>query len=469
MSKLRYRQVKFKQLDRGSGQVFYDENNPRRFNTSEGLIPNKITGHLELSPDALTEYGISSAEVNPAQQPVMCMYPFGTGVRQLILAYDPTADIVKMYRQIGYADPSACFSFPADTSSPYLTVYYRGEVLTWFDQGGTTKYYFSINDGDGFTIRGWTYAEPRGFKVARDGTLYIWTDDEIVSTTDGITWTLCFDASGEDYNITRFEELDGEFYATVGFYNLYNFLLRFNDDFEFEILHTFDSGYAITMKRFNERLIIATSKYGFGITFFEYDKAEIKVIAYYDVNSISSMNFMCSDDDFIYFVYNSKEVLFMNKKNAVYKLETTSDNVVDILKYKAELLIITTNTTSHIITTLFYTWYEAKDYKTTGHFTTPALNKRHAPAYIILKHAPLGDNATITIKAKQDGEATFATTILTNTVNDSVRTVVNLKSLLNECDTIEFEVTLADSSANGEIENLEIFYLYQSSGLENSK
>ena len=105
----------------------------------------------------------------------------------------------------------------------------------------------------------------------------------------------------------------------------------------------------------------------------------------------------------------------------------------------------------------------------TGFFTTPYVREHQRPAYLIVTHKPLGDDSSIVITADKDNADAYATAIKTINANGIVRTVIELKDLIGECDTLSFKAALADSSNDNNVEDIELTYLYTPLGIENAK
>lgn len=474
MSELRYRKIRFKELDRGSDQKYFDKNNPNKINTSLGLVNDYNTGRLKLAEE-FASFTIAGGFPIEWYQPVSCVH-FAAGVEYLYHLVR-VGTLVKLYRNNAYANPILKYTFAAATYDASMLISYLGLILAWYHG----KSDWSDDSGGTFTSNAWAYSVPNGYKITEDGTLYVFTKDEIIKTTDGKTWTVFYTAATNEF-IVGFDELDGEFYALLrldSYSDSYYFVKFDNDDNPVIVREFYSTERMMSMKVFDGRVIFAVYVNDV-IDFYEWDKADLNKIAYLDYIDLTMMKFLYADNDFLVFSAYSDStptqntLIKINRNNGLFRIKefnpsANTDYLVNVVKFRGNLSVQMYDSNTPTFYTLPHRNISEKR-QATGKYYTPIVDVgRHIPAFLLIKHRPLGDDASVVVKAKSDQGASYNVTCINNITNDSVYKMASLKSLLNEVDFIEFEVTLADSSDNGEIEDLEVIYIYQPTGLENSK
>ncbi|MCK5320871.1 hypothetical protein KAJ61_05810 [Candidatus Parcubacteria bacterium] len=473
MSELRYRKIRFKELDRGSDQKYFDVNNSNKINTSLGLVSDYETGRLKLAED-FASFTIAGGFPMEWYRHTTCVHFDGS--TEYLYHLVRVGTLVKLYRNSGYANPDLKFTFAAATYDASMIISYLGLLLAWY----YGKSDWSDDDGTSFTSNAWTYDSPRGYKITENGNLYVFTKSHILKTVDGKVWTVFYTAKTNE-RIVSFNELDGEFYGVLrsdSSSKIYYFI-KFDNDDNPVIIRELYSDVKVSLNVFDGRVFIVLYINSV-ISFYEWDKSELNKIIYLEYNALHSMNLIFSSVDFLIFTAHSssdnKTILAkINRSNGLFVISelnpsANEDFVVNVLNFKGNLSIQMYDDTTPTYYILPHRNDSGEKKQATGKYYTPIIDVgRHIPAFIIIKHRPLGDDASIVVKAKSDQGASFNITCINNITNDSVYKMASLKSLLNEVDFIEFEVTLADSSDNGEIEDLEVIYIYQPTGLENSK
>jgi len=470
----RYKQIKFNKLDLASDIPILDIEKPEVFNTSLGLEPDIKTGRLKLA-GAFTLFTLDiQARAYAYYRKSSCLHAVSSSNRIYHILYHPVNTRTELWVHSGYAVPSYLHNFGNTSTDGYMVASYKGKVLVWY-KDGTTKQDYSVDDGATFTNQDWTYSIPYDYIIAEDQTIYVRTQDEIIKSVDGINWTLVYDAGLIDARVGDIAELDGELYAIIhDTGNSINLFCKINIDDEPIIIRDFQGNQISTkMKQFDNRIIIADYATTGQIIFYEWTKSDLVKIATLSA-TVSVMAFLAADDQYLYFSINKDTIIKININNAVFVLGTytpeANATITTGLKYKGNFCFFMTAVNGPTYYSYMHRGDASETKMLTGNFTTSRIDVgRHIPAYIIAKHDQLGDNASIIIKAKIDDAPTFATTILTNATNDSVRKQVSLKSLTDQCDFIEFEITLADSGGTGDINKLELIYFYIPNGIENSK
>lgn len=478
----RYKQIKFKILDKGSDQKYFDEKNSEKFNTSLGLVSDIETGRLKLAED-FAAFEVANAKPWDSYCPTSCVHYVGSTEYLYHLVERVGPNNVQVYRQTGYAAPVTQYSLAAGSKEPSMIVSFNGKIIGWYkSSAGVKRYSWSNNDGVSFFSDDWEYSEPIGYKITSDdGKIYVSSYSQIVYSDDGSTWTVFYTAT-KNKRIIAFDELDGERYAILrkDLVSDYYYFVKFDNNDEPVIIREFYSQKDISMKVFDGRVIISVYVNDV-ISFYAWDKSELKKFAFLNFASLDGMKFLNADQDFLIFQYctNGDKSGFLMKINCfggIFPIKEfdlaggTNIHVLSAVKFKGNLSIQFWDEDTNDFHLLMHRNDASETKQATGYYCTPVIDVgRHIPCYILVKHKPLGDDASVVVKAKSDQGAIFAVTCINNITNDSVYKEASLKSLLNEVDFIEFEVTLADSGNKGEIEDLEMIYLYHPTGLENSK
>lgn len=476
MNNLRYRKIRFKELDKGSDQKYFDKNNPNKINTSLGLVSDPKTGRLKLAEDFTKFTFGSNAKAYTYHSQISCPHSVSGSVRVFHLVYNSSQARTELLVSIGYSIPQYKANFGGTSTDAYMAASYRGLILVWYKDtvAPDIKQDWSDDDGGSFTNQTWAYEIPKGYKVTEDGTIYVWTLNEILKSIDGKTWTVFYDGSSSDEQIYDFDELDGELYAIISnFGSSINYFVKFDNDDNPLIIRDF-SGDEINMvlKTFNNRIILADYSGGF-VNLYEWDKSELNKIAFIE-RTTNTMHFAYVDDEFLVLIINRDELFKINTSNGVFEIATLNPGDISyintVYKYNGNLCVSMSNITSTVFYVLAHRNDVSETKQATGKYYTPIIDVgRHIPTYIIVKHKPLGDDASVVVKAKSNQGASFSVTCINNITDDSVYKMAVLKDFLDEVDFIELEITLADSGLGGEIEDLEVIYIYQPTGLENSK
>lgn len=478
----RYKQIKFKVLDKGSDQKYFDEKNPEKFNTSLGLVSDSETGRLKLAED-FAAFEVANANSWDAYCPTSCIHYVGSAEYLYHLVGRVGPNNVQAYRQTGYAAPVTQYSMCAGSKSPSMIVSFNGKIIGWYQKADDTqRYCSSSDDGANFALMTWNYAAPLGYKItSEDGRIYVFSYSQIVYSDNGLTWTVFYTAT-KNKRIIAFDELDGEYYAILrkDLVSDYYYFVKFDNDDEPVIIREFYSQKDVDMKVFDGRVIISAYVNDV-ISFYAWDKSELKKFAFLNFDSLDGMKFLNADQDFLTFHYctggdKSGFLMKINRFGGIFPIKEfdlaggTNIHVLSAVKFKGNLSIQFWDEDTNDFHLLMHRNDASETKQASGKYYTPIIDVgKHVPAYIIVKHRPLGDDASVVVKAKTNQGASFSVTCINNITNASVYKLGILKDLLDELDFLEFEVTLADSGLGGEIEDLEVIYLYLPTGLESSQ
>ena len=149
MGNLRYRKIRFKQLHKGSNQLYYDRNNPNKFNTSLGLIDDVKTGRLKLAEE-FDKFTIASGHVIEYYAPVCCSHFVGS--TEYLYHFIERGSNIYVYSKSGYATPVQKYMFTAGLKDPALLLSYLGRIFAFYQNASSeAQLDISSNDGTNFS------------------------------------------------------------------------------------------------------------------------------------------------------------------------------------------------------------------------------------------------------------------------------------------------------------------------------
>ncbi len=485
MPQSKYSKIKFSDLTGKRGQIYYDGNNRKNFLDSEKISIDFETNRIKLA-DGFSSQSYASQSKYNALSPLATHSYSNRTTRNFLLTKVADA-AVKLYYRSGFGAYSLRFTFPfgdGDDESIGL-ISFRRKIIAFTALSGVLKVSYSTNNGSSFTHANWDYAGLKDYAVGDDGYLYVVdVQGKVIRTDDGIVWELYYDGSTSEEKFTSIENLDGFLYGVVTSREYSNsYFCRIERD-DLVYLHNFDNdNNPVTIKKFSNRLILSNIS-DKKIEIYEYDKGDVKYLTSVDYKNYISVTLQYADKDFLYFsaaddtsfdvnIPTERYLFAFGKKNGIYYLKDFGDHyyINQIIGCQGRIIAAITNFTEDPAVMTLYAYdngaVPAKT-ATSGSIELPTIAKKHKPCYLIARHKKLGANATLTVKIKKDGEATFATTVINNTTDNSLETIADLKSH-DTVYTIQIEITLAVSTPVNGIEDLELIYLFLPMGLEYSK
>jgi hypothetical protein len=475
----RFEQIIFKDFSGLSNQEFYDPKNPSRFLIADKLQNNKDNNRLELADDYANAFEISEPfEASPHARPILTFTTsVGSRTQANFLAVNDAENSVKIYRKFETAATYLLkYTFSGDYNYPKYFIGFKDKMLLFLRK--TTSYTrtlsYSSDFANSFTDITWAYGDIVSHVVGVDGYLYVVDKNGVVlRTIDGITWIVFYDGSATNETIVDISELDGQLYVIVTSLNSDSYLARLYES-EINYFYTFTGIFnTINFLNFDDRLIFISIVKG-AIVVYEFNKGDVIKINYIDDRIYTSAYLLYSDDNFLYFSaainFTFARYFFrINKNNSIYFLKDFgSTNVIDtVVGFAGELTIHTTDTDSANIT--------VHDNRInpinvgSGSIETPIIEGSQIPAYLILTHRPLLATTLIFITANINYEDGYGESLATVNTDDATYTVISLKELISvEIHSIQFQISLVDNSKNSGIEDLQLIYLYNPSGIENS-
>lgn len=468
MSNLRYRKAEFKKLDGGSGHLYYDKNNPNRLHESNLVKPNESTKLIELAEnfveifDVANYYSIGENTLGTTS----VLLPSGK-ILHLVINNSTSKVCILECDNSSDATPTEIHAFTTNSDRAYIICYYKEKVIIFYRYN--TNIYFAYSTDDGATMTHdsiLNYGTPYGYYISDDDTLFVFTWNRVIYTTDGINWTVFHELAEVDDDFTGFTEIDGEYYAFI--HNDYgkSSLIKFDDDNNIVRLRLIENRAYGSIYSFNNKIFIASYSARY-IYFYIWDKAELTFLYRIYSGSTLDYKFLYADYDYLYF-YTDKKLYRINRDDGIYLINTLDKVLINLLP-TSDSLCYTLSDYGNKKLKFNRAYFYSSLYAASGNFKTPYVRERQVPAYLIVTHKPLAANTSIVITADDDISDAYATTIKTINTDGVSRTVIDLRSLLDECDFLSFKFVLADSSNVNGVEDLEITYLYQPAGLENSK
>jgi len=479
MSKLRYKQIEFKNFQYGRWQKKTYGKDDQKFLTSKNLQHDFEYNSLRISPgfdvqvlDGVEVYGDFYRAIT------------SLGSYNYFFTKEDVTNLIKVYRRTGFNAYGLRFTFHADYNTMRYCLAYRDKLIAFLYNTTLSKnvIVYSDDGGSTWTYVDWIYGNPTGHTITPDGSLYIVTyTGEIVSIVDLTVFELIYDGSSSAERITSVENLDGFVYVTLLLDSERMSVFCRLDGAELTYLHkiTGISTFA-KLKTFDNRLFFSALINGI-IYIYEYDKGDVSIISYIDEYIFYDCSLEVADNDHLYIVasnddgdYFSRLIYAMNIKNGIFKVKdfTCSDvlSIHSLNLYKNRLIC-------HI-----HDWTDEDDeiYDTgdmtksigSGELETSVLDvENHIPVSLLVKHSklpgPVTGNQSIKVYYKKD-YATSWTLALTSDVKDSVSKSVVLSGL-GSVDFIQFKITLDDTVKKKiSIEDLTLKYFYISSGIESS-
>lgn len=461
------------QLDQvlGSGQEIYDPNKPGFINTSYNFNFDPITKRIRenLSKNSGT---IATRQYVPARVPVCTSFIYSdVNEKLMILGFDSANDrcVIEVMTATSISLNNKV-DLDAGSDSPALLARFKTLYIAFYDNDAT-KQFSTSTDGVTWTDYTFAYELPIGYKIINN-VFYIWNNTKIFSSTDGVTYVIFFDAGAIGQNIYGFDEKNGEIYALIGIYGHAD-LIKFDNSIQPEILKQINYYGKIKMFVFANQLFLIIQQPTIidYVAIFIFDGDDLIPKSRLNKTGVANMMITDFDTDFMY-IYIQDAVYKMDKDGNLFHFHSITKTFVDLCIFQGSVSIIESDSIAHSLFITQYNLLGADAGTKTLVFTTPAINENQIPAYLIIKHDPLPANATIVVKAKSDRAATFATTLLTNNTDNSVRQSVELKTTLSKVNFLEFEVTITnslDASTANQVKNLQLIYLYTPTGLETAE
>jgi len=482
----KYKEIKFSDLSGVNNKFYYDQENPSNFVKSDHIQVDKNTNRIRLADDFSSQ--VLSDPVNFEIERRLIANFANTNLRKNynFVAGQKDGETTRVYRRDDFGAYTLKFTFPAGYINPRYVLSFRNKLIVFTYNSGE-KISYSINSTDTtptFTHADWAYDKIRCHVVGSDGYLYVADyTGSVIRTIDGVSWELYYDGNTLEEQISSIEELDGYIYAIVstqGFVES-NFCRITGDELQY--LKKFNNDYnETTIKKFGERIIISDISDQV-IEIHEFDKGDFNFITSVDYHNYTRVLLLYANKDNLYFsasveaglTQHNRYLFLMNKNNGIQYIKDFGayKSVEQAIGFNGRELFQVNTFDEDTPPDGFYKIYVYDNGNTpnktavSGTIELPAIVKKQVPGYLIARHKEMGDNATLTIKVKKNHEATFAATVLTDNVNDSVEKIVDLKSI-GEIISLQFEITLADTTPVNGIEDLELIYLYLPVGLENS-
>lgn len=479
----RYEQIKFSEISGKSNQEFYDLKNKKAFHVSEKIQIEDLTKRIRLAEDySSQQFEDIDFELGPK---LLANFAFTNGTKNY--NYSMTrldGEVPKIYRRDDFGVFALRFTFPGGYTAPRYLLSFRNKLIA-FTYNSAEYVSYSTDQGSTFAHTAWIYAKPRDHVVGSDGLLYIATSDgEVIRTADGVVWELYYDGSSSSEEISSIEELDGYIYAIVstqGFVDS-NFCRILSDELQY--LESFNNDYnETTIKKFGNRIIISDIS-DKKIDLYEFDKGDVGLIGTISNHNYTKVSLLYADKYSVYFsasvatglTQHQRYLFRMSRGNGLFFLKDFGE-FVDInqaIGFNGKLVLqgITFDEDAEPDGDFQHFVYDngASPLKTatTGYIELPILDFKHKPCYLVARHKKLGANASYTVVANLNHASGFATAVTSNSVDDSVEQVADIKHI-GEVTAIEFKITLADSTPVKGVEDIEFYYLYVTTGIENLK
>lgn len=159
-------------------------------------------------------------------------------------------------------------------------------------------------------------------------------------------------------------------------------------------------------------------------------------------------------------------ILKIDKEGHVFKLwshDYSGDGVVpfDFRMYDKYLIFSSANDSK---------WYLQNElFESSGYVDSGVINVgEHAPAHVLIRHAPLEANTSVKLYVKKDRTSSFGSSVVTNAVVGSTNTKYNFPKNYGKVDFMELQVQLLTSNSANTPHEVEFIYLYNPTGLESS-
>ncbi len=463
----RYKKIGFSDFSGGEGEKYLVEN--AKFFQSEKVQIDLKSKSIKLATswENRTIAGFQTEWYNQ----VPCQY---NNYNYHLTVLEATG-VVKLYKATGAGAFALEYDFAAKNGLDEVhgLIEYKDKLIAmfWDDTAGENVQYYSTATATTWTQIS-TLPNNQLFKkhLVVDNTLYVFFENSIYTSTDGITFSLYLTMPTNVFLISA------EFFKNFIYISTHEYKTSNNT------LFVIENGALIRIRNIRElSQIMATDNFLYlfstaltGTRIYRFDGDTIK--KFYDFDGYATMpanvNPHLYKDKKLYFTADWQAVTDVYSlysivnDEAIYKEATfTGDEFIRSMYVISNTIYIVATLDNAVTKSTKIYNNSSAIFELSGYLETSIINKgENVPIQIIVRHKPLPADTSVKIYQKFDHASSY-TLILTSDTDNAVKKKYNFpKGTL--CDFIQFKIELLTTDDTKTPEDIDLTFIYKPLGLE---